>query len=226
MEEIYYKLFGTSIITNNDMPTWIVHGYITHTKGHPINWAQAAESTSKEKASRDIVKNGRLGQVKKEYSTLCFDSGGSMNPNELRSHTLAPNGGSLIPNEQILQSHLPPTKLGLEDGIIMDPNNVIGQSFYLINKCPNGMAVDDTQKVTKFLQLKKDLHIICKSKIKSFATNQVVANKKLFKMEHNRDDRNCVVEEAQAKLTKAKQVLVKLKKQDLPIIDAICHPFP
>ncbi len=33
MEEIYYKLFGTSIITNNDMPTWIVHGYITHTKG-------------------------------------------------------------------------------------------------------------------------------------------------------------------------------------------------
>ncbi len=45
MEVIYYKLFGTSIITNNDMPKWIVHGYIAHTKGHLINWAKAAEST-------------------------------------------------------------------------------------------------------------------------------------------------------------------------------------
>jgi len=58
------------------------------------------------------------------------------------------------------------------------------------------MAVDDIQKVTKLLQLKKDLHIICKSKIKSFATNQVVANKKLFRMEHNRNNRNRAMEEA------------------------------
>jgi hypothetical protein len=49
-----------------------------------------------------------------------------MNPNELRSHTLAPSGGSLIPNEQMLQSRLPPIKLGFEDGIIVDPNNAIG----------------------------------------------------------------------------------------------------
>jgi hypothetical protein len=83
MEEIYYKLFGTSIITNNDMPTWIVHGYIVHTKGHPINWAKVVESTSKEKTSRDIIKNGRSGQVKKKNSTPCFDNGGSMNPNDL-----------------------------------------------------------------------------------------------------------------------------------------------
>lgn len=74
--------------------------------------------------------------------------------------------------------------------------------------------------------MKRDLHIICKSKIKPFATNQVVANNKLFEMEYNKDDRNRVVEEAQAKLTEAKQVLAKLKKQDLPIIDAICHPLP
>jgi hypothetical protein len=58
------------------------------------------------------------------------------------------------------------------------------------------VAIDDIQKVTELLQLKRDLHIICKSKIKSFATNQVVANKKLFGMEHNIDDRNCAVEEA------------------------------
>ncbi len=66
----------------------------------------------------------------------------------------------------------------------------------MINKCPNGVVVDDIRKVTELLQFKRDLHIICKSKIKSFTTNQVVANKKLFGMEYNRDDRNCAVEEA------------------------------
>jgi hypothetical protein len=52
-----------------------------------------------------------------------FDSGGNMNLNESWSHTLAPNGGSLIPNEEILQSLLPLTKSNLEDGINVDPNN-------------------------------------------------------------------------------------------------------
>jgi hypothetical protein len=37
MEEIYWRVFGTNIVTNNDMPTWIVRGYIAHIKGHPIN---------------------------------------------------------------------------------------------------------------------------------------------------------------------------------------------
>jgi hypothetical protein len=81
-----------------------MHGYIAHTKGHPINWGKVAKLTSKEEACRDIMKNGRLGPIKKEHSTPYFDSGGNMNPNELRSHTLAPSGGSLIPNEKILQS--------------------------------------------------------------------------------------------------------------------------
>jgi hypothetical protein len=68
----------------------------------------------------------------------------------------------------------------MEDGITMDPNNAIGQSPYLINKCPNGMVV----------------HIICKSKIKSLIVDKIVANKKLFGMEYNRNDRNHAMEEA------------------------------
>jgi hypothetical protein len=65
------------------MPTWIVHGYIAHTKGHSINWAKVTESTSKEKARRDIVKNGCSGLVKKKHFTPYLNNGGSMNPNEL-----------------------------------------------------------------------------------------------------------------------------------------------
>jgi hypothetical protein len=57
------------------------------------------------------------------------------------------------------------------------------------------VAIDHIQKVIELLQLKRDLHIICKSKIKPFAIDKVVANNKLFGMEYNKDDRNCAVEE-------------------------------
>jgi len=45
MEDIYWKVFGTS----NEIHAWIMHGFITHSKGHPINWAKVAKSTAKEK---------------------------------------------------------------------------------------------------------------------------------------------------------------------------------
>ncbi len=74
------------------------------------------------------------------------------------------------------------------------------------------MAVNDIRKVIELLQLKRDLHIICKSKIKSFAIHQIVANNKLFKIKYNKDDRNCVMEEVHVELVKAKQVLAKIEE--------------
>lgn len=32
MEEMYWRVFGTYIVTNNEMPTWIVHGFIVAKK--------------------------------------------------------------------------------------------------------------------------------------------------------------------------------------------------
>ncbi len=32
MEEIYWRVFGTYTITNNEMATWIVHGFIAPKK--------------------------------------------------------------------------------------------------------------------------------------------------------------------------------------------------
>ncbi len=32
MEEIYWKVFGTYTVTNNEMPTWIVCGFIAQKK--------------------------------------------------------------------------------------------------------------------------------------------------------------------------------------------------
>jgi hypothetical protein len=47
IEEIYWKVFGTSSATNNEIPTWIVHGFIAQGKGVDINWAKATDSTIK-----------------------------------------------------------------------------------------------------------------------------------------------------------------------------------
>jgi hypothetical protein len=45
MEDIYWRSFGTTIITNYKIPPWNVHGFIAQTKGYEITWAKAMEST-------------------------------------------------------------------------------------------------------------------------------------------------------------------------------------
>jgi len=70
VEEIYWKMFGTSSATNNEIPTWIVHGFIAQGKGVDINWAKAIDSTTKEKAHKDDAKGGgHSAIVKKECAS-------------------------------------------------------------------------------------------------------------------------------------------------------------
>jgi hypothetical protein len=60
-------VFGTNIVTNNEVLAWIMCGFIAQSKGIDINWAKAIEPTTKEKACKDEVKVGaRLAIVKKE----------------------------------------------------------------------------------------------------------------------------------------------------------------
>jgi hypothetical protein len=67
IEEIYWKVFGTSNVINNEIPAWIVCGFIAQGKGVDINWVKATESTTKEEACRDDTKGGgRLTTVKKK----------------------------------------------------------------------------------------------------------------------------------------------------------------
>ncbi len=47
MEDIYWKVFGTTSITNNEMPSWIVCGFIAQSKSIEINCAKVVESTTK-----------------------------------------------------------------------------------------------------------------------------------------------------------------------------------
>jgi hypothetical protein len=47
IEEIYWKVFGTSNVINNEIPTWIVCGFIAQGKGVDINWVKATEPQQK-----------------------------------------------------------------------------------------------------------------------------------------------------------------------------------
>jgi hypothetical protein len=49
IETLYWKINGTSHITNNELMVWFVKGWITKRNGHPINWAKAVATTTKEK---------------------------------------------------------------------------------------------------------------------------------------------------------------------------------
>jgi hypothetical protein len=82
MEDIYWTVFGDKHRINNEVPLWIVHGYIAQTKSIAINWAKAVESTAWEKACRDDAKSGQGVIVKKKKTEIARYIGGSMGPIE------------------------------------------------------------------------------------------------------------------------------------------------
>jgi hypothetical protein len=45
--KLYWKIYGSIIITNIEFMLWIVKGYIAKLKGHLVNWAMATVSTAK-----------------------------------------------------------------------------------------------------------------------------------------------------------------------------------
>ncbi len=79
MEEIYWKVFGKSNVTNNEISALIVRGFIAQGKNVDINWAKVAKSITKEKEHRDDAKGGgHLAIVKKECASHPINSGSIM----------------------------------------------------------------------------------------------------------------------------------------------------
>ena len=48
MLRIYWQIFGTADVTNNEFGTWLVKGYIAQEMGEDVDWAAAAAATAKE----------------------------------------------------------------------------------------------------------------------------------------------------------------------------------
>jgi len=59
---MYWKINGTSHITNNEIMVWFVEGWIVERNGHPINWVKATTATTKEKAQ--CLGNGTMNKPK------------------------------------------------------------------------------------------------------------------------------------------------------------------
>jgi len=66
----------------------------------------------------------------------------------------------------------------------------MGQSSYTMSKCPSGVSIEDIQKVSEFLDLKKKLCILCKSKIKSLKVDKSIASNKLLGIKYNGNGRS------------------------------------
>ncbi len=84
------------------------------------------------------------------------------------------------------------------------------------------MSNEDIMKVRELLELKKKLHSICKSKIKSLNVDHKVASNKLLGMKFNMDDRKKLVEAEEAKVVKVEKDLAKILEQGLLAVDAVC----
>jgi hypothetical protein len=55
-------IYDMSNVTNNELMSWAMKGYIAQMKGCDVNWARAATLTAKEKACRLVVEKLRSGR--------------------------------------------------------------------------------------------------------------------------------------------------------------------
>jgi hypothetical protein len=46
LERLYWKIYSTGHITNNELYLWLMKGWIADTKGHKVNWAKATAFTT------------------------------------------------------------------------------------------------------------------------------------------------------------------------------------
>jgi hypothetical protein len=61
--KLYWKIYGSTIITNNEFMLWLVKGYIAQLKGNFMKWAMATLTTAKEKAHRQQVNGLKSGSI-------------------------------------------------------------------------------------------------------------------------------------------------------------------
>ncbi len=129
----------------------------------------------------------------------------------------------MIPNIEVNVSQLAPNNPGLEDASFAPLEDDMGQSSYIVCKCLNGVLVEEIQKVTKLLDLKKELCILCKFKIKSLKLDESIVSNKLLGIKYNFQDRKTTMEEAQVELAKVEHVLSNAQQQGQPTMELVCH---
>jgi hypothetical protein len=66
----------------------------------------------------------------------------------------------MILSIEVKVSQLAPDNLRLEVASFTPFRDDMGQSSYTMSKCPSGMSIEDIQKATELLDLKKKLHIL------------------------------------------------------------------
>jgi hypothetical protein len=74
-------------------------------------------------------------------------------------------------------------------GIVVNGDNNEKSSQFVHVKCPTGVTFEDIKKVIKLLELKKELHQVCKTKIKSLKLDENDVSKRLFGLQYNMEDR-------------------------------------
>lgn len=58
---LYWQVYGTNQVANNELMIWFVKGYITQGKGHKVNWAKVIALASREKVQKEEVRLMKSG---------------------------------------------------------------------------------------------------------------------------------------------------------------------
>ena len=70
MLKIYWQIFGSADVTNNEFGTWLVKGYIAQEIGKAVDWATMAATIAKELDKREGSQKSSASDFKPEPSDI------------------------------------------------------------------------------------------------------------------------------------------------------------
>jgi hypothetical protein len=150
-----WKIYGTTVLENNEFMAWIVKGFVAEQKGDiKINWAVAIASKAIEKKRRDAVERARVAgsTVNSLDLTECLGSNLDLGA---RSH------GDVSSRGVRHMSDLKPNHFGVS----------------LVNQCPFKLAQAELQRVHTAADLSAEI-----SRISNGRTSELEEEKKAIKL--------------------------------------------
>ncbi len=66
------QIYGTSIVTNDEIMSWVVKGYIAQHKSIDVNWAKMATSTTKNKACQIVMEKMKSSNLEKRGEEMSY----------------------------------------------------------------------------------------------------------------------------------------------------------
>ena len=205
--DLYFKIYGSTSVTNNEFAGWLVKGYIANLKRRKVNWALAASTTASEKADRAQRVLGRL--LNPEGS----DDGRASGLKQI-SVTSQRDGSSGCSVGAMVKA---------EGTQVRSDSITLGAGF--TDLCPHGVSPNDLDAVRGVFQFESEILAIAISKVSYLEAECKKIGDRLTGFKFTMDDHRVTAKEDGEKVLQLQIEFEKAQKSFFELELQVCFSF-